>query len=123
MMTEQTAELEPKEQRLLTALLSEPTIARAAAGLSESTAYRYLKRPGFSAAYREARTESLSLATARLAQLASEAVETLGRNMNSPDAKPQDQISAARTVLSFAYRAEDLEALAVALEALKDEDV
>ncbi len=53
MMIEETAEtadkLKPKEQQLLTALMAQPTIAQAAeaAGISEATAYRYLKRPDF----------------------------------------------------------------------------
>ncbi len=89
MMIEETAEtadkLKPKEQQLLTALMAQPTIAQAAeaAGISEATAYRYLKRPDFADAYRKTRQAALLQATARLSQLASEAVEALGQTITA----------------------------------------
>ncbi len=60
-------------------------------------------------------------ATARLSQLASEAVEALGQTINSPTAKTNERISAARIVLDFAYAAHDIEALSAAVDELKAE--
>lgn len=116
--------LDPKQEKALTELLQQPTIQAAAdaTGVARSTLYRWLQDPEFASAYRAARSEALAHATARLQQLASEAVDALGTVIGNADAAPKDRISAARTVLDFAYSAHDLEALAAALDDLKDND-
>src|SRR4051794_7588577 len=92
------------EDRALAALLSEPTIARAATrvGVSESTLLRWLAEPSFRSRYRDARRQVVELAVAGLQQATGDAVEALGRNLRC--GVPASEIAAARAVLDFAVR-------------------
>src|SRR5919199_5776056 len=74
------AKLTPKQELLIAALLSSPTIQDAAktAGVSETSAHRWLRTDeGFTAAYLKARREAVGQAIARLQQLSSGAVAGL----------------------------------------------
>jgi phage terminase small subunit len=110
-----------KQEALISALLTAPSLAAAAqqAGLSEVTAWRWLKDATFQAAYREARRAVVQHAITQVQQATGEAVETLRSVMQDAEAPASARVSAAKAVLETAIKAvelEDLEARIVALE-------
>lgn len=70
-----------REQALLAAVLSQPTLTRAAAaaGVNERTVRRALKRPGFSKKVSEARKAAIASAVGSLGGLAGEAHDAIRR--------------------------------------------
>ena len=114
--------LSRKQEALISALLTAPTLADAAhtAGIGEVTAWRWLKDATFQATYREARRQVVQQAIVQVQQATGEAVETLRQVMQAADAPASAKVSAAKTILETAAKAvelEDLEARIVALEA------
>ena len=110
-----------KKSNAIVALLSQRNVEEAAraAGVPPRTLYRWLKEPEFRAAYREARRDALAQAGARLQQMSTAAVSTLGKIMVDPKAPAASRVRAAHSVLEQAARAieiEDLEARLAALE-------
>ncbi|MFH1036436.1 MAG: hypothetical protein V1806_18215 [Pseudomonadota bacterium] len=119
--------LSRKQEAAIIALLTTGTIGEAArvAGVDAATLGRWLKAPAFADAYRSARREALSLATSRLQQVAGEAVDSLATVMNDQASPASARVSAARSVLNLAYRAQeqqDFEARLSALEARTEND-
>src|ERR1035438_2221956 len=82
-MSENVAELTPKQEEAILALLSTPTVEHAAraAKITPRTLYRYLKDPEFNAAYRQARWTAFGQCTARLQQASSAAVRSKERRV------------------------------------------
>jgi DNA-binding MurR/RpiR family transcriptional regulator len=120
-MTTNGAKLTPKQELLIAALLSSPTIQEAAhaAGVSEATAHRWIREAAFDAAYRAARRTAVRQAIARLQQAASQAVSLLITVINDDQAPTANRLRAAEKVIDQALKAielEDLEARVVALE-------
>ena len=113
--------LTPKQQKALAALLSEPTIEKAAAkvGVGERTLHTWLHEPAFAAAYRAARREAVSQAVARLQQVSTHAVTVLVNVMANTSTPPATRVAAAKTVLEMAIKAVELEDLAARLDALE----
>ena len=113
-----------RQERSLQRLLAEPTIEAAAkaAHVGERTLYRWLREPAFQEAYREARTEAVRLATARLQRTAGEAVTTLATIIGDGTAPHSARVSAARTVLDLTYRAVELEDLESRLQRLEERE-
>lgn len=111
------------QHRAVVALLTEPTLQDAAksVGVDRSTIYRWFQQPAFQVAYREARHQALSRATARLQQISSEAVEVLREVMNDQAAQPAARVGAAKTVLDMALEATEVEDLSARVEALEQE--
>ena len=93
------------------ALLEQPTIVEAAksAGVHKATLYKWLKEPGFQGAYRESRREALRLATARLQQTSSEAVEALKEIVGDRSQQGASRVGAARVILDYAAKMTELE--------------
>src|ERR687885_2119307 len=116
------AKLTPKQDALIAALLTSPTIQDAArtVGVSETTAHRWLRTDeGFTAAYLKARREALGQAVARLQQLSSGAVAVLANVAADKQAPASSRVAAATKILELAIKAvelEDLEARIAALE-------
>ena len=108
-LTNPVESLSPKQAAFLASLMSGSTITAAseAAEVTERTAYRWLATPDFQAAYRAARREAVQAATARLQQAASQAVETLCRNLECGD--PPVEVRAAVAVLQQSFKATELE--------------
>ncbi len=111
------------QHRAVVALLTEPTLqdAAKAAGVDRSTIYRWLQKPDFQAAYREARRQAVHRATARLQQLTGEAAEVLREVMNDKAQQGAARVGAARLVLDYAARLTEAEDLASRVEALEAE--
>lgn len=120
-LTDAFEQLSDKQQKAVIELLQQPSIAKAAdaAGVGRSTLYLWLKQPDFAEAYRAARSEALSHATARLQQAASGAVDTLDRLASNQNAPASAQVAAASKILEFAYRADRLAEIEALLEELK----
>ena len=120
-MAGQNGALTAKQQKALAALLSEPTIEKAAAkvGVGERTLYTWLGESAFGDAYRTARREAVGQAIARLQQVSGGAVAVLVNVMANPDTPPATRVAAAKTVLETAIKAVELEDLAARLAALE----
>jgi hypothetical protein len=105
------AKLGRKKEAAILALLSQRNIPEAArvAEISERTLYRWLQESNFDAAYRKARRTAFSQAMARLQQMTTAAVSTLGKIMLDPNAPAPSRVRAADSVLDHAAKAQEIE--------------
>jgi hypothetical protein len=113
--------LSRKQEALISALLTAPTLADAAqtAGIGEVTAWRWLKEPTFQTTYREARRQVVQQAIVQVQRATGEAVETLRNVMQDSESPASARVSAAKVILETATKwveVEDLEARITALE-------
>ncbi len=116
-----TQKLSAKQEKAIACLLSEGSVTHAAAkaGIADRTLFGWLKDPSFAAAYRAARREAVSQAVARLQQLSSAAVLVLAHLMADRTTPASVRMHAAKTILEFAIRAVELEAIDSRLSALE----
>ena len=126
-MLELPRKLGPKKEAAVVALLSQRSVEDAArvSGVSARTLYRWIQEPDFSAAYRSARRAAFSQSVARLQQMSTAAVSTLGKIMVDPNAPAASRVRAADSVLSQAAKAielDDLEARISELERGADQN-
>ncbi len=100
----------PRAAQAIRALMLEPTIEKAAksAGIGERTLYRWLREDDFREAFDLARREALSMSIASLQAATSDAVSALIGVLTDDGNRPSDRISAARIVLDFSLRGQDL---------------
>ena len=116
-----------KDEIIIAALLSNPTVRAAAAvcGISETQIYARLRTPEFKAKYDRARLEVLQQSTAYIQGIVSEAIEKMRAVMNNPDATAQVQLNAAeaiiRTSVKLTEQADILTQLAELKKAVFDE--
>lgn len=110
----------PKQERAILALLSEPTIPKAAkaCGCGERTIHRWLGEGAFSAAYRNARRQAFGQAIGLAQQYAPLAMHTLIKAM-AEDSPAHVKVSAATALLKFAREGIELDDLAARVEALE----
>jgi DNA-binding MurR/RpiR family transcriptional regulator len=115
--------LTPAQHRVLIALLEQPTVAEAAesAGVHRATVYRWLQAEDFRTAYRDARREAVSRATARLQQKSSEAVEALREVVADKSQQGASRVGAARVILDYAAKMTELEDYGARIERLERE--
>jgi AcrR family transcriptional regulator len=102
--------LRANQQRAITALMTQPTIEKAAraAGVSKATMFRWLAEDEFSGALREASGRLLEGAVATLQAGSGEAVEALRGILADKMASDAAKVSAARTILEMALRVREL---------------
>jgi len=110
-----------KQEAAVLALLSSRNIEDAArtAGVNPRTLYRWMKESEFDAAYRDAKRDVYLQSVARLHQMTSAAVSTLGKVMVDPKTPPSTRVRAADSILNHTAKAielEDLEARVTELE-------
>jgi hypothetical protein len=110
-----------KMEAAVAALLSQRTQDDAArvAGVGIATLQRWQKLPEFQAAYRDAKRAAFGQSVARLHQMSSAAVSTLGKVMVDPKTPPATRVRAADSILNHTAKAieiEDIEARVAALE-------
>ena len=105
------AEKSRQRELFLSALLTEPTIIRAAkvARISEATATRWLRDPAFQQQYRESKRSLVEHATTLIQRLATTAVATLGTIMTDHEAPTSSRVTAARTILELSLRGVELD--------------
>jgi hypothetical protein len=119
---EDSASLPAKQELALRAVISHPTLKEAAqaAGVSETTLWRYMQDAEFSRRLREARREAVGHAVLRLQKSSSDAVTVLSEIMMSESAPASARITAARAVLDYSMRAVETDELRARIEELED---
>lgn len=114
--------LSPNQEAALLALLTEPTVLKAAerSGVGARTIYKWLERdPRFAAAYRSARREAFVHAMTITQRYAPMAIQALARIMVDPAAPASARVSAATAVLNFARQSIEIDDLAERVRALE----
>lgn len=113
--------LSPKQERVIVALLHEPTLPRAAqaVGVNEKTVYRWMNEPAFSEVYRRTRREAFGQAVALTQKYAAMAVQTLAKLMMDTSTPAHVRVTAAATLLRFGREGIELDDLAARIEALE----
>ncbi len=103
----------PRQELALQAVLSHSTLkeAAAAAGVGDTTLWRYMNDPEFSRRLREARRGAAGHAAVRLQRGASEAVAVLRDLMTNEGAPPAARVMAARTVIDYPFRVAEMDDL------------
>ena len=121
MVLQAAGTLSRKQEQVISALLTCPTLLAAAqqCGLAEVTLHRWLADPGFKTAYLEARREAVSHAIALLQRTSGAAVTALYAVLTEPKQPASARVSAAKVVLELAIKGVELEDLAARVEALE----
>lgn len=110
-----------KDELIISALLSNPTVRKAAAacGVSEAQIYARLRNAAFKEKYDRARRELLAQSTAYLQGITGEALQKMHEIMNDPDAAPQVQLNAANAIASNSLKMTEQADILAQLEELK----
>ncbi len=119
---EKTAgELDAKQQKALTALLSHNTVPEAAKAcrMSEATLYRFLRADDFKFHYRHARAEIVEHAITQLQRNCATASDTLRAVCEDKDAPASARVSAAKAILDGAVKGVELQDLTARLEEIE----
>lgn len=89
-----------KDERIISALLCNPTVRAAAAALnvSERQIYTRLSSPEFKKKYAQARREALDQCTAYVQGIVGDALHTMYEIMTDPDNAPTVQLQAAQAI-------------------------
>ena len=113
--------LTTKQRRLVAAALSAPTLREAAhlAGVSEPTAWRYLRAPAVRRELAERQDGILAHVARRLASEMGTALDVLSEVMGDTEVHPGARVSAARAVLESGLRLAELVTLSERVAALK----
>ena len=100
-----------KEELAIQALLSNPTLkkAAAAAGISDTTLWRWLRKDNFRKAYLDARRKVVQQSLATLQQLTADAPVVLHTIMLDESQNGTTRIAAAKAILDQAVKAVELE--------------
>jgi len=114
--------LSRKHEQAITALLTQPTIGKAAGevGINEVTLWRWMKIPDFIEAYREVKSQAVSQAIAKLQQASGEAVETLRTIMTDIESPTPSRVTAAKSIIEMALKAVEIEDIIKRVEALEE---
>lgn len=120
-MTGHGAKFGRKKEQAIVALLTHRTTEEAARaiGVSGVTLLRWQKEPEFQVSYQEAKRAAYAQSIARLHQLSSAAVSTLGKIMLDTATPPATRVRAADSILDHTNKAietEDIEARVSELE-------
>ena len=110
-----------KKEAAIAALLSQRNVEEAAraAGIGTQTLYRWMKEPGFDAAYLRARRAAFGQSIARLQQGSSAAATTMLKIMVDSGAPASTRLRAADCVLSHAKQGVEIEDIDVRLATLE----
>lgn len=105
------SDLQPRWDQAIVALLSEPSLARAAssAGISQATLWRWMQQPEFARRYRQAQRQVLTHTIARLQATASDAAAVLHEIALNPAIPASARVSAARSILENAMKAAEFD--------------
>jgi hypothetical protein len=110
-----------KQEEAIVALLTQPSIETAArsVGVAVRTLLRWLAIPEFQAAYRKARRDVHSQATARLQQATTAAATTMLKLMVDANVPASVRLRAAESVYDRAVKGIEIEDVEVRVEALE----
>jgi AcrR family transcriptional regulator len=111
-----------REDQALLALISEPTIAKAAeaSGISQATLFRYLQDKEFRAEYQRQKRTLLDAALSDLHAAAGDAVACLVEIMTDTKVTPAARVAAARAVLGYSIDTAKIEDVIRRLEAIEE---
>jgi len=111
-----------KQEEAILALLTQRSVDEAAriAKVVPRTLYRWMKDPDFNAAYREAKRAAFSQSIARLHQMSSAAVSTLGKVMVDANTPASTKVRAADSILNHTTKAIEIEDIAARVAALEE---
>ncbi|MFJ5625578.1 phBC6A51 family helix-turn-helix protein [Peribacillus loiseleuriae] len=120
-MEENHLKLKLKQEKVIMALLTEPTHSQAAkkAGVGETTLYRWLDDEEFNKAFKDARRKAFSQSISHLQQATASAVETLKDVMENEESPASSRVSAAKTVLEMAFKAYEMEDLVAQIDEMQ----
>jgi len=120
-MTGHGAKFGRKKEDAIVALLTTRTVEEAAraVGVSTKTLLRWMKELEFDTAYRAAKRAAFGQSIARLHQLTSAAVTTLGKVMLEPGTPPATRVRAADSILDHTTKAIEIEGLEARLMELE----
>lgn len=121
------ANLTPKQEKLLIALMSQPTVTKAyeAAGIAKKTAYKYMRDPTFKSEWDKLRRETMTRTSGLLLQASADAVLTLHEVATSKSVSPTARVLASRAILEMGFKAHELltlEDIQERLQALEKND-
>ena len=110
-----------KQESAVSALIAHPTMkdAAQAAGVGETTLWRWLQLPEFERAYRQVRRETVKHAIVKLQSAAGQAVDVLTEIMNDQSAVVFARLAAAKAVLEISFKSVEIEDLAARLADLE----
>lgn len=110
-----------KDEKIITALLSFPTIREAADNLemSESTIYNYLKDDSFRAKLNETKSNLLKQTTGYLQAGISKATENIIKLSQDEDINPQTRLNACKTALEYSIKLTEIVDVVPRIEALE----
>jgi len=121
-MAASRGKLARKQEEAILALLTQRNVDDAArvAKVAPRTLYRWMKDREFDAAYREAKRAAFSQSIARMHQMSSAAVSTLGKIMVDPNTPASTRVRAADTILNHTSKAIETEDIVARLAALEE---
>ena len=116
------SDLTHKQEKFLLALITTPTTLQASekAGITESTAYRYMKLPAFKEAQRKLMRELMATVTGRLQYEATASVNVLAELRDNPDTPPYSRVEASKILLEMAYKTYELDDVLQRIEQLEE---
>lgn len=111
-----------KDEKIIAALLSTPTIREAAkaAGVGERTIYSRLNDSEFNAKYAEARLGLLKGHTAALQGHLGKAIEVMAAIMNDTETPPQTRLNAAESIVRNTLKLTEQTDILDRIKALED---
>ncbi|MDQ1593287.1 MAG: hypothetical protein QOG71_3914 [Pyrinomonadaceae bacterium] len=119
---EEIAPLPPRQERALEAVLSAPTLKEAAraAGIGETTLWRYMREPAFKRRLREAQQHHFTQTAIRVQRNADDAITVLHEIMTNGTASDSARIAAARFFFDNSVRMGEIEKLKADMEELQE---
>ena len=113
--------LTPKQQKVLAALLREPTQKAAAAstGVSDRQIREYLSKPEFQEAYRQALSQLVLEASFQARRGYAQALDALREIVTDTGQPPAARISAARSLLEYGLKLTEQADILVKLDELE----
>jgi pantoate kinase len=120
-VAEISGKLTRKQEEVIVALLSQRNVEEAArvTKIGSRTIYRWLKDPAFDRAFRESKRATFSQAIARLHQMSSAAVSTLGKVMVDANTPASTKVRAADSILNHTIKAIENEEIEARLSELE----
>ena len=111
-----------KQQKFLKAMMDEQSIAEASktAGVSLTTAYKYLDNETFKKELQRARRKAVDGISHLLRKLGNDAIDTLRDNLTDAEATPATKNSTAKIILEFIYRSHELENVTERLDEIEN---
>ncbi|MCC6322741.1 MAG: hypothetical protein IT438_15035 [Phycisphaerales bacterium] len=114
--------LTPEQESAIAALLTQPTLAKAAksADVSDRTLRRWLREPVFRDAFRSARRQMFAQAIALTQHYTPLAVNVLAKVMTDPLSASPSKVAAAAAMMRFGRESIELDDLVERIEKLEE---